>query len=548
MSVEFEPVKLGQRRRRLDPAALGVIVVAIAIGLAVFKPWGAAGDAGAGRIAELAQASTVPSDLTGPHATASIVLPRVIQATTGGTGTWAEMEPVIYRHEAWGVRAIVILPRAIDTPLGSKRRLAERWFPLDVDAPKTVTAQVDPTDLSIIALGLTFPPAHTPLDVRIWRATTSGLDWIDTAPVDTVPSGGAFLYIRPGFAEGGVRTWGAGTYRIDALVDGGIRRFAMTIPDRFSNVPPLPDRPSLRDQGALPDPADAVLPDTPLGLFATVDGAGLPLGGVEGPSLDVAGAWLDVDPGTGRSPRSFVATQDLPRATGLGVLLPPDSVVQAASFERLAPEPLPVEPERVGGLGTAAPFVLYRAPTGGTWTPGVYRISVVWADVDGLHDRSWHVELRPGPIRSEPRLLAAARSWARYAGSNGVILGTTEPLEGALGSVAIQLAPIRPADASYPAATGVGCGGTVIDRSPGILGFAYPADRYRSVVTARILRPFLRRDDQVLLTATFGVPGLILAAPGRMPTLPAATYEFTVGSGTTAIAYNLCLGMQAFDD
>jgi hypothetical protein len=549
VSVEFEPVKLGQRRRRLDPVALGAIAMVVAVVVAVVKPWGAAEDVG--NVAGDTQVTAAPQDLTGPHATASVALPRVIQTRSGSGATWAEIEPVISRHEAWGVRAIVIRSRAIDTPLGSKRRLAERWFPLDVDAPETVTAQVDPTDLSIIALGLTFPPAHAPLDVRIWRATTSGLDWIDAAPIDPVPSGGAFLYVRPGFVGGGVRTWGAGTYRIDALVDGRIRRFGMTIPDRFSNVPDLPVRPSLRDQAALPDPAEAVLPDVPIGLFAAVDGVGLLLAGDEGPALDAAAAWLDVDPGTGRPPRAFVGAVYLPRATGLGVMLPPGSVVQSTTLDRLAPEPLPVEPERIevaGSAETTNQAVLFRAPDGGPWTPGVYRISVVWADAAGLHDRSWHMEFRPGPIGPPSAFLAAARRWARYAGSNGVILGTPVPLESAAELDGIRLVTMHPADATYPVQGSVGCGGTVIGQPPGILGFAYPADLYRSSVNARILRPFLRRDDQVVMTAAFGINGLILAAPGRIANLPAADYEFTVGSGATAIAYNLCLGMQAFDD
>lgn len=553
MSVEFEPVKLGQRRRRLDPVAFGAIAVSIAVALAVLKPWG--GDGGPGAIAAVPQATTVPNDLTGPHATASVALPRVIRASTGSTAIWAEIEPVTHRHEAWGVRAIVIRPPAADVAPSANARLAERWFPVPMEAAGIPTTQVDSSDRSILAIGLTFPPAHTPLDVRIWRTTTSGLEWIDTASVNPVPSGGAFLYVRPGFVDGAVRAWGAGTYRIDVLVDGAIRQFGITIPDRFSNVPSPPERPSLRDIAALPDPADAVLPDMPIGLFAAVDGVGLQLAGDEGPAREATQAWLDVDPGTGRVPRRFVAAAYLPRATGLGVMLPPGSVVQSATLDRLAPEPLPVEPERIqvaGSTETPSANVLFRAPDRGAWTAGVYRISVVWADTDGLHDRSWHVELRPGPIGVPPSLLAAARSWARFAGSSGVILGSAGSLDVGAASAGIRLVPIHPADATYPASSGVGCGGRVIDQPPGIVGFAYPADRYRSSVNARILRPFLRRDDQVLMTAAFGVSGLILAAPARIASLPAADYEFTVGAGGRvgdgALSYNLCLGMQAYGD
>jgi hypothetical protein len=112
----------------------------------------------------------------------------------------------------------------------------------------------------------------------------------------------------------------------------------------------------------------------------------------------------------------------------------------------------------------------------------------------------------------------------------------------------IELVPMRPESAAYPAQTGVGCGGSVIEANPGILGFAYPADRYATSVRARILRPFLRRDDQVLLTAAFGVRGLILAAPARIEALPAATYAFTVATGDSVRTYSLCLGMASFGD
>jgi hypothetical protein len=100
----------------------------------------------------------------------------------------------------------------------------------------------------------------------------------------------------------------------------------------------------------------------------------------------------------------------------------------------------------------------------------------------------------------------------------------------------------------YPASTGDGCGGTVIDGHPGIIGLGYPDDRYETHAGAKILRPFLRRGDQVLMRAAFGVPGLILVAPARTPTLPNGTWRFTVGTGDTAQDYALCLGMATFDD
>jgi hypothetical protein len=548
VSVEFEPVRLGRRRRRVDPIVLTAAAVVVGLLVAVLKPWGTSESVGKAIVA-VPPAASAASDLTGPHATASVAIPRIIEARAPSGLTWDALDGVVRRHETWGVRAIVIDRSTPDTPIGARSRLVEAWFPVAMDGIDAPSVQVDPSGRSIVALGLTFPPAHTPLDVRIWRATSAGLEWVDTQPVDAVPSGGAFIYARPPSAGGGLVTWRSGTYRVDVLVDGTIRRFEVGIPDRFANVPDQGDRPSLRDLGPLLDPEPA-RPDVPIGLFATVDGVAILLPASEGDSLDEAAAWLDLDAGTGRPPRSFVAATYLPRATRLGVMLPPRSVVMSARMERLAPEPLPGSDAVIDhSPNDRAPSssVMFRAPTGTALTPGVYRLTVVWADSEGLHEESWHLELRPGPLRELPPLLAAARNWARYAGTSGVILGTVEPL--GTGSTSSPIREIQlPATASYPASTGLGCGGTVIEPSPGILGFAYPPDDGASVVNARIERPFLRRDDQVLMSAYPGVPGLVLAAPARIASLPGADWVFTVRAGGDDLEYALCLGMSTFDD
>jgi hypothetical protein len=553
VSVEFEPVRLGPRRRRLDPVVLGAAVVAFALVVSIVKPWDrpALGTSTSGTPAE-SLGQTAPSDAIASATSAnSPVLPQANPARQGATPSWTEIEPIVRRHESWGIRAIVRNPYG--APGSPTPRYAERWFRFPAGGTQMSTALID-GDHSIVALGVTFPTSQAPLDVRIWRLGRGDPQWIDTEALDPTPSGGAFLYVRPGDSGGPSKPWGSGRYRIDVLVDGSIRRLGVEIPDRFSNLPSGIERPSLRDIGRLADPAEATLPDLTIGLFATVDRVSVPLPAVEGPPLDAVGAWLNLDPGTARAPRSFVAAAHLPRTTGLGVMLPPASVVQSASMERLSPEPLPVEPARVEGLadaaGRAAPdeYVLFAAPDGGPWSPGTYRLSVVWADADGLHDRSWHAELRPGPVRALPRLLAAARSWARYAGADGVILGTAEPLVGGPRSAVIRLVRLRPEDAAYPVSAEIGCGGTVIEGNPAILGFAYPGDAYADTVSARILLPFPARSDRIVMTAAFGLPGLILVAPARRPILTPGTYRFTVGEEEQSRDYVLCLGMQTFGD
>lgn len=549
MSVEFEPTRLG-RRRRLDPLLLGAIGVVIAVLAAVAKPWGAPdgdGDRGAASPATASPiAAAVPS--ASPPVSSTTTHPGGSQTRSASVPDWSDIGRAVRRHESWGIRVILRAPASDGPPT----RIVERWFGLPSGDGEPPAVAVDVGRVPILALGVTFPTAQLPLDVRVWRIGPADPEWLDIQAIDSVPSGGGFLYVRAGppgrppLSGRQAQAWTPGTYRVDALVDGGIRTITVRIADPDSDVPTrdVATAPAPTAAEPLVEPADSELPDIAIGAFATVDGASVAFDAIEGPPLDGPGAWLNVDPGTGRAPRSFVASAYLPGATGLGVMLPPGSVVRTASLERLAPGPLaapldPLDPKT--GYAERQDVVLFGPPSGGAWPAGVYRIDVDWADRDGIHARSWHVELRPGPVRMPSSLLAAAREWARYAGTSGVLLATA--------AAPIRPLPLEPEAAAYPVPAGAaGCGGTVVRGRPEILGFAYPADRDLMTASGRILLPFLRRDDQVMLTAAFGVRGLILVAPGRSRSLPAATYRFRVGEGEDAVDYTLCLGMRLFDD
>jgi len=67
VSVEFEPVRLGARRKRLDPVVFGAVLVAIALAVSVVKPWGDVSTEGT-TVTE--SAAAVPSEAK-PRATAS---------------------------------------------------------------------------------------------------------------------------------------------------------------------------------------------------------------------------------------------------------------------------------------------------------------------------------------------------------------------------------------------------------------------------------------------------------------------------------------------
>jgi hypothetical protein len=329
------------------------------------------------------------------------------------------------------------------------------------------------------------------------------------------------------------------------LVDGGIRRFTFTLPNRFEIVPKEPG--STPAPAHLVDPAGGALPDLPTGLFITASGDSIPLRAEEGAPLSEAAAWLDVDPGTGRAPRTHVAAVFAPATTGIGVMLPLGSTLQRSVLRRLAPEPLPGAPELVVDDTNAEPGranVLYRAPARGAWPPGVYQVSIVWADGAGVHDRAWHLELRPAQVGELPRMLLAARGFARYAGSTGVVVGTAEPLEGGPRSVAIRLLPAgKVSGAGIPPRDRVPCDGVRVDGLAGVVGLAAPVDAPPPAVAARVLFEFNRSGEQALLTATGDVPGLTLVAPAGEPPLPSDAYQLRVDDTTKPAGPSICLSV-----
>lgn len=551
MSVEFEPVKLGPRRRRVDPVVIGTLIVVIGLGAAVAKPWNASADpTNAGVDSESSGNSTttpVPPSAA-PSPAIAAVLPRILRpVNTASFATWSDVRAATKVHDAWGIRAIVGRPARLLAPAGDLR-FEEIWNALPAAARNPPPIDIEPNDQTVVAIGITFPAAHTPIDTRIWLIHPDRLEWIDTEPFDPSPAGGGFLYRSLG-ADGVVRNWAAGRYRIDVLVDGGIRRFGFTLPNRFEIVP---DRTEPAPAPAnLIDPVGGALPDLPVGLFMTASGVSIPLRADSGPPLTEAGAWLDVDPGTNRAPRSHVAAVFAPAATGLGVRLPDGSVIEHSAFRRLAPEPLAGDAELVGEALDSAPppaNVLYRPPGGGAWAPGVYEVSVVWTDAAGRHHRAWHVELRPGPTQTTSAMLVAARRLARFAGATGVALGTAEPLEGGPRWVTIRL--LRAGQASrtgIPLRDRVPCDGVRIDGLSGVIGLAGPANGPPPKVTARVLFEFNRSGEQPLLMAAGDVPGLTLVAPAGAPPLPSDAYQLRVDDTTNPAGASVCLSLTPAD-
>ena len=404
MSLEFEPVRIGTGRRGAGPVVAGVMVVALGLVLAVVKPWesdGSADEPPQTSPAGLADQSSIAPSRSDPSPAVTASAARISPEATARprSPTWTEVVRVIRPHDDWGVRAIVGERPTDDRESGVTRPFLESWSPTVTDPDGTERSRVHREGVVVVGLGLTFPPDQRPQDARIWRVHTSDrLEWIDAQPIDADSPDGAFLFV-----EATRPTWRSGEYRIDVLVDGAVRRIMLQIPDRSGRVPEL--EPWTSTERGLVPVSESNPSGVHGGLFATVEGVGVPIGVIAGRPLDeVAAGSAGVD-GVAAGATPTVATVYLPRATGLGVMLTNRAFVHLAVLSRLAPSELgPVPPVR-GGISDMAgrtPFVMFGAPDGEPMAPGVYAISVSWTDPGGLHASTWHVELRPGPVQLAP--------------------------------------------------------------------------------------------------------------------------------------------------
>ena len=392
MSVEFDPVSVDRRRQRVDPLAIGIVVVAIGLVAAIIKPWDPGAEARSPRPSSAAAAPSPTSSVVPAASPTS----RPVALPAASPPTMADLAGIVTAHDAWGVRVLLHdRPTLYGAPAAP--RYLDRWSPAS-DATRLLTAAVASDDRSIDVLGVTAPRSVTPQAVRIWRVHRDDqLEWIDALPVDPGSPDGSLLFVRPGGGDIPVVAWDAGRYRIDVLVADGVHRIEVDVPGRFARVPILDPWPVPED-GIVPVSAND--PPTVLtGMFASVDGVGVPLGSAPHPLLSEADAWRAVMGSGGLGSGVVVASAYLPRASGLGVMLPSKAEIRTATMLRLAPvegfEPPPVLHGNSDRNGRR-PFVLFEASPGGVWAPGVYAISITWSDGVAQHQDTWHVELRPG--------------------------------------------------------------------------------------------------------------------------------------------------------
>ena len=402
MSVDFEPVRIGGRRRRIDPLLLVAGAVVIALGIAVLKPWESSGGAVApSPLAGVPTPTTSAEPSPSPRATRSSVAAASPAAASDAllAPTWPDLFDVTYPHGAWG--ALIVSGIASFSVFGSPPIVYEEaWSAAEPAANPDETATLLPGSNPVAALGLTFPAGQAPDDVRIWQLRPDDqYEWIDTRIVAGPSPEDPMVFVRPVGDPVLAAPWDRAVYRFDILRDGRIERLLVALADSNHEVRPPAVRPATESRLVPPSASDPS--GVRFGLFATVDGFGVPIGARASRPLDEAGAWrssLDV-PDNGRPPT--VAAAFLPRATGLGVMLTPHASLESAALRRLAPSTLISVPRLAGGLSNmqgATPYVVVAAPDGGVVPPGVYAITVTWSDDAGPHAETWHVELRPGPV------------------------------------------------------------------------------------------------------------------------------------------------------
>ncbi len=386
MSVDFDPVRLRPSRRRLDPVVIGVVVVVVALAAAVVKPWEVGlvhRAAVTASSAPNAPAASIPTESHLPAAElAAIHMP-----------TWADLAPIVAPHDGWGIRTIVEGARGQAAP-PLDASYAETWSPATGGSDAVPTAVVQRDERPIVVLGVTAPIAAGGVDARIWRVHTGGqLEWLDAIPIGSGERDGSFLYTRPGSDGAPFSAWDPGEYRIDVLAGDDIERLDAWIPDPSGALPPPDDLPS--GPTVTVRAADSFISGVGPGPFATADGMAVHLDALPYRPLTEAEAWQDLALFDG----AHVASAVVPRASGLGVMLQPSALLDAASITRLSPsEDAFAAPDPTEDATEHPPrsrYAVFSPADGGVWPPGVYAISVAWTDGSGSHKGTWHIELRP---------------------------------------------------------------------------------------------------------------------------------------------------------
>jgi hypothetical protein len=294
---------------------------------------------------------------------------------------------ILEDRDAWGIRAIVAGP-------GGGPQVEEVWAPFGAGDPSRAVL-LRTGEAPVLAIGVTSPPAQTPLDVRVWRAWGEQHHFV---PVDFLDLPGTTddILLPPENAGDG-RVWQPGRYVVQLLLPTSAVRADIEVPGKPEPVPAGRYRAPLPSSVAVARELGGVGYTGALALLLTERGTPtlLCVDGSPGRTLDGAAAWLAVRRGVEPAAPCFGSPQiDGPHAFTL--VLPDGHTITSASLVRLDPV--------VRELGSVPPLVaplpgsprepskrvaLFRNEDGRPWPPGTYRIDAEWRDRDGEHSGSW---------------------------------------------------------------------------------------------------------------------------------------------------------------
>ncbi|MEX2183775.1 MAG: hypothetical protein WEC14_04970 [Chloroflexota bacterium] len=350
---------------------LGVLAIAIAV--AVVKPWG--DGAGPGVI------TPDPPDATDAARTAAVLIVA---------------SPVpIYDPLAFGPvpppAAWALLTGERTTPLGFIQA-ADPTSPATSPSPDIVSGPV--VDLGpaagLHAIVIAHPAGQTLAAIRLWRFGDGGPPRrIDLRHLRSPWPQASVSVVAPmadGTDRASIGAWWPGLYRMDLLIEPGdrIRTLMLTV---GSSGPSTLERPG--DDAATSDlgfdlPTLRRLPPT-----ATLWSAGRILSGWRRdpgpPTCRIAEIWQATDPLAPCWPVPIGRTE------AVGVNLPDGHVVTGIALRPIDPLPdVPVPGSRIA-VGGRPGLALVRAPTGGL-SDGIYRLDV---EVRGRGTMTWYLEVGP---------------------------------------------------------------------------------------------------------------------------------------------------------
>ena len=230
--IEFDPIPLGPRARRIDPVGLAAIVIVLGLVAAVVKPW-----AGTSSVA-LVQASPTPNASVG-RAVASASPSPPASRHQHFVPSPAKILAAIDPHDAWGVRAVVRGPAGPGNPDGPE--YTERWARAVENADGSRLALLGSGDESVVALGVTTPTSERPIDIQVWRSTaTGGWEWLDVQLLASGSPDGVLLLEPPSNDQVARETWPAGAYRMELVGGTQAGIIDVRLPGRFDRIPQPP--------------------------------------------------------------------------------------------------------------------------------------------------------------------------------------------------------------------------------------------------------------------------------------------------------------------